>query len=154
MTFWMAGWLSDQVSLLVCLGQPYLYAGHQYFCGYSETVWKSITGVQLHLRILPSLTDCPSHFGNCKQLFRWILGTQCCQETKAVFLIFPCPLTFNAFQWWFHTEGDVVLLINFFKKKRLYFVLLKKTTTLLTAGKQQLQKPLPNGSHLWESCKN
>ncbi|XP_076996102.1 microsomal glutathione S-transferase 2 [Tamandua tetradactyla] len=53
-TFWMAGWYFNQVFAAV-LGLMYMYARHQYFCGYSEAAPKRTTGFLLSLGVLALL---------------------------------------------------------------------------------------------------
>lgn len=54
-TLWMAGWYFNQV-FATCLGLVYIYARHQFFCGYSEAAKKRITGFRLSLGSLALLT--------------------------------------------------------------------------------------------------
>lgn len=83
----LGGWMTlYQVILLVWVYQTCL-PDTRTSVAIQKLFVKRITSALLPLRILPSLTDCPSHPGNCKQLSRWILGPEYCQETKVVFLI-------------------------------------------------------------------
>ncbi|KAM9677768.1 microsomal glutathione S-transferase 2 isoform 2-T3 [Trichechus inunguis] len=53
--FWMAGWYFNEV-FATFLGLVYIYARHQYFCGYSEAAKNRISGFRLSLGILAALT--------------------------------------------------------------------------------------------------
>ncbi|XP_068961509.1 microsomal glutathione S-transferase 2 [Petaurus breviceps papuanus] len=53
-TFWMAGWFFSQV-LAALFGLAYLYARHQYFFGYSESVHGRLLGFRMSMGVLSLL---------------------------------------------------------------------------------------------------
>ncbi|XP_036618322.1 microsomal glutathione S-transferase 2 [Trichosurus vulpecula] len=53
-TFWMAGWFSNQ-ALAALSGLVYLYARHKYFSGYSKSADGRILGFRMSLGVLALL---------------------------------------------------------------------------------------------------